>query len=155
MTTGCNIWMICLKLNWFIYNLSRGLGGCFVIQHKQIEVRLAAIKSTYFSKFAHTPFNFLRTFPLKAGNYYLFFIYFIKSRYTSLLCTTANQDVHAFTQKSSSIFPITPFNLKLETSALNFKNTNSVSELVRYNQRSWWCDTLKSRLSNMWWLIIS
>ena len=23
MTTGCNIWMICLKLNWFFYGLSR------------------------------------------------------------------------------------------------------------------------------------
>ena len=30
---------------------------------------------------------------------------------------TANQDVHALTQKSSSILPITPSKLKLETSA--------------------------------------
>ena len=25
MTIGCNIWMICLKLNWFLYGLSRML----------------------------------------------------------------------------------------------------------------------------------
>ena len=25
MTKGCNIWMICLKLNWFLYGLSRML----------------------------------------------------------------------------------------------------------------------------------
>ena len=32
----------------------------------------------------------------------------------------ANQDVHALAQKSSSIFPITHFILKLETSTFNF-----------------------------------
>ena len=35
---------------------------------------------------------------------------------------TASQDVHAFTQQSSSILLITPHKLKLETSALQFKN---------------------------------
>ena len=37
------------------------------------------------------------------------------------LAYTANQDVHTLTQKSSSIFPITLFNLQLETSLLHFK----------------------------------
>ena len=35
---------------------------------------------------------------------------------------TASKDVHALTQKSSSILPITLFNFKLETSPLLFLN---------------------------------
>ena len=34
--------------------------------------------------------------------------------------STANQDVHALPQKSRSILSITPFQLKLDTSALYF-----------------------------------
>ena len=33
-----------------------------------------------------------------------------------------NQDVHALTQKLSSIFPITTFKIKIETSVLHFEN---------------------------------
>ena len=39
---------------------------------------------------------------------------------TLLIIYTANQDVHSLTQKSSSIFPITPFKLKQETCASQF-----------------------------------
>ena len=88
MTTSCNIWMICLKLNWFFNGLSRTLQfsqfvwtlsysvwdvfNNFLLidrQIEQIEVRLVAIKSAFLSHWALTPFHFLRTLPFTVGKF--------------------------------------------------------------------------------------
>ena len=60
-----------------VTSINLNLYGCYVPQYEdesfltifslwtqQIEVRLVAIKSTYFSLEAYTPFQFSRTFPL-------------------------------------------------------------------------------------------
>ena len=52
---------------------------------------------------------------------------------------TPNEDVHALTQKSSRILPITPLKLRLET--ITYKQP------VEEKQRPRRCDTLKSILS--------
>ena len=74
MTVSCNIWMICLKLNWLFtirvaYCSFLNLNGLnfFSISRfdqfssynaQQREVRSAAIKNDYFSPLAYTPFLF-------------------------------------------------------------------------------------------------
>ena len=62
MTTVCNIWMICFELNWFVYGPSWILHLSEFV-YLQIEVRLVAIKSTFLSHYACTPFYFSRTLP--------------------------------------------------------------------------------------------
>ena len=70
---GCNIWIICLKLNWFftirvVYCNFLNLYGGYVLQYKsfltifslktqQIEVRLAAIISDYCSPYENENFS--------------------------------------------------------------------------------------------------
>ena len=74
MTICRNIWMICLKLNWLFYNpiwmlqLSEFVwtlrSSAWVVFNnflQQIELRLVAIKSAYFSQ----------TLPLKRHNHYV------------------------------------------------------------------------------------
>ena len=64
MTTVCNIWMICLELNWFVYDPTWMLHRSEFVWTQQIEVRLVAIKSGIFrvnlyplSFFVNTPFK--------------------------------------------------------------------------------------------------
>jgi len=80
MTLGCNIWMICFKLNWFFYGLSRMLqfsqfvwtlsySVCYVfINFLLIDAKdrskISSDQKRFFIALSLYPFHFSRTLPL-------------------------------------------------------------------------------------------
>ena len=80
MTIGCNIWMICLKLNWFFYGLSRMLQlfefvrnlrfsvwdafNNFLIKDATDRKKIISDQKHFLSHKAFTPFHFSQTLPL-------------------------------------------------------------------------------------------
>ena len=61
MTIVCNIWMICLELNWFFNDPSRILQLSLYGTDRR---KISSITIENFSPFAYTPFHFSRTLPL-------------------------------------------------------------------------------------------
>ena len=80
MTIGCNIWMICLKLNWFFYGLSRMLTfsqlvwtpcysvwdvfNNFLLIDATDRSKISSDQKRFFIAFSLYPFHFSRTLPL-------------------------------------------------------------------------------------------
>ena len=72
MTIGCNIWMICLKLNWFFYGLSRMLQFSlfsiffnFLLIDATDRSKINGDKKRFLAHSSYTPYHISRTLPLK------------------------------------------------------------------------------------------
>ena len=86
MTTGCNIWMICLKLNRFFYGLSRMLhfsefvwtlrSSAFVVFHNFLLIdatarsKISSDQKSFFIALSLHPLSFFANTPFKTTYYY-------------------------------------------------------------------------------------
>jgi len=84
MTIGCNIWMICLKLNWFFYSLSRmfkfsqfvwslrslvwDVFNNFLLIDATDRSKISSDQKRFFVALSLYPFHFSRTLPLNSHN---------------------------------------------------------------------------------------
>ena len=92
MTIGCNIWMICLKLNRFFYGLSRMLKfsqfvwtpcysvwdvfNNFLLIDATDRSKISSDQKRFLSHWAYTPFHFSRTLPYLKPRRTWTFLYF-------------------------------------------------------------------------------
>ena len=78
-TTVCNIWMICLELNWFVYDPSWMLhlsefvwtlcSSVWVVFNNFLLIDATDRSEIFFIAKAYTPFHFSRTLPLRELNF--------------------------------------------------------------------------------------
>ena len=85
MTIGCSIWMICLKLNWFLYGLSRMLQfsefvwalsysvwdvfNNFLLIETTDRSKISSDQMRFFIAFSLYPISFFANIPFKLENF--------------------------------------------------------------------------------------